>query len=68
MALRECRSLAVAPLCVPEPMLRSACVVSGDSVHAVTLISALQNAVGALGMVGMTPITGNHVSVELGNT
>lgn len=38
------RNQTVALLCFSEPMLQSACVVSGDSVHAVTLITALQKA------------------------
>lgn len=45
------RNSGVAPLCVPEPMVSSACVLSGDSVHAAALVGALQEAVGALGLV-----------------
>ncbi|CAG02740.1 unnamed protein product [Tetraodon nigroviridis] len=51
LAGRERRNSTAAHLCVPEPMLRSACVLSGDSVHAATLVSSLQKAVGALSMV-----------------
>ncbi|XP_029695056.1 D-ribitol-5-phosphate cytidylyltransferase isoform X2 [Takifugu rubripes] len=36
--------LAAAGSIIKEPMLQSACVVSGDSVHAATLITALQKA------------------------
>uniref|UniRef100_H3BYN2 D-ribitol-5-phosphate cytidylyltransferase n=1 Tax=Tetraodon nigroviridis TaxID=99883 RepID=H3BYN2_TETNG len=42
--------LAAADSILKEPMLRSACVLSGDSVHAATLVSSLQKAVGALSM------------------
>lgn len=38
------RKQTIGLLCFSEPMLQSACVVSGDSVHAVTLITALQKA------------------------
>lgn len=49
--LGERRNSGVAHLCVPEPMVSSACVLSGDSVRAAALVGALQEAVGALSLV-----------------